>query len=349
MPRIPPWLFRQARRESPDLATLLPACRDLVSARNELRWLREHCNEPRRLANLCRDRGRGFPLQYILESQPFGHLDIKCRPGVLIPRSETEAYACHLADLIVGTRFFHSCRPLKVLDLCSGTGCISLLLFSRLQSSFDDLDVLGVDMSPDAIELALENVDRNRKLGHMGYPTTTQSLRFARRDIFEDEAMRPLVGERWDVLVSNPPYIAPRIWNCGMGQVGYSVRKFEPQLALVPGPQVPVSEGWERADAFYARLLDLAVLVDSKLLVLELGDEAQARRILAHFSQHPLAQTSTVEVWRDWPDQTAGEGGDASSLGIVAGSDRAFNVPIRGSGQIRSLFVKKRTINAAVF
>ncbi|PHH77627.1 hypothetical protein CDD80_398 [Ophiocordyceps camponoti-rufipedis] len=348
MPRIPPWLFRQARRESPDLAALLPACRDLSSARNELRWLHEHCDEPRRLASLCRNRGRGFPLQYILESQPFGHLDIKCRPGVLIPRPETEAYACHLADLILRTRFFDSSRPLKVLDLCSGTGCISLLLFSRLQSSFDDLDVLGVDMSPKAIELALENVDRIRKLGHIGSPTTKQSLRFSRRDIFEDEAMRSLFRERWDVLISNPPYIAPRVWNCGMGQLGYSVRKFEPQLALVPGPQVPVPAGWERADAFYARLLDLSVLVDSKLVILELGDEAQARRVLAHFSQHPLAQTSTVEVWRDWPDLTPGEG-DASSLGIVAGSDRALKVPIRGSGQIRSLFIKKHTTAAACY
>lgn len=74
-------------------ARLLPACRDLESAANELRWIREHVRETRspvppglRVWQLCERRGSGVPLQYVLGTQPFGPLEIKCRPGVLIPR-----------------------------------------------------------------------------------------------------------------------------------------------------------------------------------------------------------------------------------------------------------------------
>lgn len=103
MPRLKTSLLRHARAINPLLPLLLRTCRTIPSAHNELRWLREHVNErllkkfgsakdvPERLrhrcvADLVRRRGRGEPLQYLLGSQPFGDLDIKCRKGVLIPR-----------------------------------------------------------------------------------------------------------------------------------------------------------------------------------------------------------------------------------------------------------------------
>lgn len=101
MPRLQSSLLRRARHLHPLLPRLLRPCRDLASARNELRWLREHAiradpfqakpNQTRLrwqqyLSQLCRERARGKPLQYILGSQPFGSLEILCRPKVLIPR-----------------------------------------------------------------------------------------------------------------------------------------------------------------------------------------------------------------------------------------------------------------------
>lgn len=90
MPRISPVAIRQAHHISPYAAQLLPVCRDLQSALNEARWIREHVEERRgrdhEIAQLCRRRARGEPLQYVLGTQPFGNLDMKCRPGVLIPR-----------------------------------------------------------------------------------------------------------------------------------------------------------------------------------------------------------------------------------------------------------------------
>ena len=101
MVRLSPRTLRQAFKESPLLPILLRSCRDLSSARNELRWLHESVkesstrsndggvystSEAERLRKVCIERGKGVPLQYILGTQPFGDLDIKCRRDVLIPR-----------------------------------------------------------------------------------------------------------------------------------------------------------------------------------------------------------------------------------------------------------------------
>lgn len=95
MPRIPPTLLRHARRINPLLPPLLPVCRDLRSSQNELKWLGEHATEVASksghkhetlLEQYVNRRAKGEPLQYILGSEFFGDLEIKCRPGVLIPR-----------------------------------------------------------------------------------------------------------------------------------------------------------------------------------------------------------------------------------------------------------------------
>lgn len=97
MTRLPWRLIARAWKENPLLPSLLKPCRDLNSARLELRWLEEHARDHARehngpgkwknvLQRYCRERSKGMPLQYILGSDFFGDLEIKCRPGVLIPR-----------------------------------------------------------------------------------------------------------------------------------------------------------------------------------------------------------------------------------------------------------------------
>lgn len=99
MPRLPPGLFAKANRQCPLLSQLLPTCRTLESAQAELRWLKQHAIKEAGLSNsntraehgdllesLVQRRARGEPLQYILGSEHFGDLEIRCRPGVLIPR-----------------------------------------------------------------------------------------------------------------------------------------------------------------------------------------------------------------------------------------------------------------------
>jgi len=100
MPRLPHSLLKRAKSIDPCLVSLLPICRTLRCAQNELRWLKEHveekavknsvqCGSPtvrHELRKLTRERGRGKPLQYILGTEYFGQLELLCRPGVLIPR-----------------------------------------------------------------------------------------------------------------------------------------------------------------------------------------------------------------------------------------------------------------------
>lgn len=350
MPRLPPWLLRQARRHSPNLAALVPACRDIQSAKNELRWLTEYVKgvvpqtskQIHHLKTLCHQRGRGVPLQYILGSQPFGPLDIKCRPGVLIPRPETEAYTYHLAELIktgelLGQKPSNGKGTLGIVDFCTGTGCIPLLLHTLLQHSFHHLRVRGVDIAPDAVDLARLNVAHNTSLGNILPPETGKMLGILRGDIFNDKDITSLAEYPCDVLVSNPPYVSQKAWDYGHGQLGYSVRKYEPRLALVPSHDLHLPPGWQHEDVFYSRLMDIAGILRPRAALFELGDEAQARRVLSRLFQHELSHVSTVEVWRNWPDVT--EDGQVNELVIDAGST-SRRIPVKGSGHIRSIVLK---------
>ncbi|CCT66059.1 uncharacterized protein FFUJ_03054 [Fusarium fujikuroi IMI 58289] len=348
MPRIQPSLLRRARRLSPNIASLLPACRDLNSAQNELRWLRSHVDESRSrnkswlLENLCRRRGRGEPLQYIIGSQPFGSLDIKCKQGVLIPRPETEAYTFHLINLIksgelLGQDVRKTARGVNIIDFCTGTGCIPLGLFSSLQHSVDNLTVRGVDVSPVALRLAQENIARNVRLGNLVKPTKHKRLDITRANVFSDGDMQQLAVTPWDILVSNPPYISEDIWHHGRGQFGYSVRKYEPRLALVPDKDLPCPSKCNPADVFYARLLDIAELLKPSVVLFEIGDDEQARRVLQLYFNHPIAQKSKTEIWRDLPDFEGAK--DVEILLHLTESEEECRVPVKGDGLIRSILI----------
>jgi HemK-like putative methylase len=350
MPRLPPVLFRHANRLSPQLATLLPACKDIGSALNELRWIEDHVqastrqDKKRHVIELCERRGRGEPLQYVLGSQPFGSLDIKCRAGVLIPRPETEAYTIHLADLLASRKLFSpqsylQSKTLNVIDFCTGTGCIPLLLFASLQRVFQELKVVGVDISPDALQLAADNATYNS----LNTPAGSQAITFKHVDVFSDKDIHALAQTNWDVMISNPPYVSKDVWNCGYGQLGYSVRKYEPKLALVPGDHLAAVPGVRAEDVFYARLLDVAQVLSPRALLLEVGDEQQALRVLRLCGRHPSAGNSHIELWRDWPDGVAGpdERTHVEIHNGGNGGDVNVSVAVRGSGNIRSVLLKR--------
>lgn len=127
MPRLRPSLLIKAFTEYPLLVLLLRECRDLPSARNELRWLNEHAKsisavKPQAstclqhhslrtqmtLQDLCRRRSRGEPLQYLIGNQPFGDLEILCRKNVLIPRYKTRpVYHGNHTDTFIDPRLKH--------------------------------------------------------------------------------------------------------------------------------------------------------------------------------------------------------------------------------------------------
>ncbi|KAL7936697.1 S-adenosyl-L-methionine-dependent methyltransferase [Trichoderma chlorosporum] len=347
MSRIPSWLFRKAHRRSANIAALLPACRDLQSAMNEFRWLKDHVNSTASttkgnlLSRLCKKRGQGYPLQYILGSQPFGPLDVKCRPGVLIPRPETEAYSYYLADLTKAGSL-NVGRPgqrLGIVDFCTGTGCIPLLLYNLLHQQFEHLEVLGVDISDQAVSLSRDNIVHNVRLGHLPVPRPNHTLGILQADVFQDKVIEKLRDRTWDVMVSNPPYISRRVWYHGGGQIGHSVRKYEPSLALVPGDDIPIPKHWEHEDIFYSRLLDIAQVLKPKVILFEVGDEKQALRVISRFFQRKLSPDSHVEIWRDWPDFASNDD-EKSPLEITVNDGISQAISVKGNGNVRSIFIK---------
>jgi release factor glutamine methyltransferase len=133
---------------------------------------------------------RREPLQYILGHSQFLELKLAVNPDVLIPRPETEMLAVWAADQ---AKKIASDAPPRVLDLCTGTGCIALHITSKTPTA----RVLATDISPAALTLARQNAE---------------SLKLSSRISFlEGDLYAPLQSAKeqpFDLIVANPPYVA---------------------------------------------------------------------------------------------------------------------------------------------
>ncbi|KIV91625.1 hypothetical protein PV10_06143 [Exophiala mesophila] len=280
--------------------------------------------EKAQLARLVAERARGKPLQYVIGNQPFGNLEIICRPGVLIPRPETETYTEEIGRLLhwlarkhVDGKFLLRQRQLRILDLCTGSGCIALYLYSILKPApgmqppyprFSGADlsirILGIDISEHAIKLARENLKHNISKGFL-HPDAEKEIVFIQQDIMklasgakkievnEEKkiAIKPKIkveeDSEWDVVVSNPPYISARGYSTDTES---SVRKYEPIQALVPSiepegtPPDPLRTK-SSGDQLYMPIIRIARDSKAKLIAMEVGDTEQASRILARLRQ----------------------------------------------------------------
>ncbi|KAE8377929.1 S-adenosyl-L-methionine-dependent methyltransferase [Aspergillus bertholletiae] len=338
MPRISNLAILRARQQNPLLPLLLRECRSQDSAKNELRWLQERASQSilrkqaarstlaplgwrRLLRSMCHTRSRGMPLQYILGDQPFGELDILCRKGVLIPRAETETFTIRTAKLILDNIQRHGHheigpqqRSFRIVDLCTGSGCIALLLHALLAPHLGQLSILGIDVSPVAIELANKNLTHNVQQGLLSNRAKAE-ISFQRGNVLANddtkllsarEVLRVYQGlpcdmePECDVLISNPPYISPESFRDGT--TSRSVRTFEPRLALVPPLRNSIIglEVDRREDLFYYHIILLSFQVRTKLVVLECGDRSQARRvatILKTLSNSYRLDALSIEIW----------------------------------------------------
>ena len=152
----------------------------------------------------------GEPMPYILGQWEFFGLPLHVNPKVLIPRDDT----CAVAELAIKQALFLNKEP-RVLDLCCGSGCIGLAIASRVK----DAKVTLADISQDALSVAKENVALNKLTGR---------VRCVRADALAPAF--PFLG-RFDMIVSNPPYIT----GADMEELPHSVKHFEPHLALYGG------------------------------------------------------------------------------------------------------------------
>jgi methylase of polypeptide subunit release factors len=269
-----------------------------------------------------------------------------------------------------GTRYKPPAPQLKILDVCSGSGCISLLLYSLLSNSkkFPDLNILGLDISEDAVSLANENLRRNAKDGRLSTAAInsyenmkshaneehlfisainglesprkqrkkrqpkwavkgglSSKVQFMLHDVFNGLPRR--IG-RFDIIISNPPYISQKAFET---ETTRSVRNWEPKLALVPSSKPPWNT-LNKSDVFYHQLLDLHDWHRSKVLLMEIGDAAQAVRVVKMALQKShLANINRFEIWRDWPEQEA-QPEEVQSIEIDG-----RQIPVKGAGKMRAV------------
>ncbi len=142
------------------------------------------------------------PIQYIVGYTDFCGLRLHVEPDVLIPRPETEEMVNHIKQ---------TTHPATILDLCTGSGCIALALAAH----FGDAEVVGVDISPQALSIAEANAAANQL-----------QVTFVQCDILHQEPT--LLHSTFDLIVSNPPYVC----DSERASMSPNVLDHEPSLAL---------------------------------------------------------------------------------------------------------------------
>ncbi len=159
--------------------------------------------------NLLEQRARGTPIAYLMGEREFWSRDFIVTPDVLIPRPETE----QLVELTLARIPKHSSSALHVIDLGTGSGAIAVTLAVERPA----IQVTATDSSLAALHIAQQNAQRHQ----------AHNIRFQHSFWFEQ-----LAGTVYDIVVSNPPYIAENDPHLQQGDV-----RFEPNSALLAGPQ----------------------------------------------------------------------------------------------------------------
>jgi release factor glutamine methyltransferase len=158
---------------------------------------------------MIRKRAEGMPVAYLVGYREFYSLQFAVTPDVLIPRPETETLVMEAVRRI---------QPMvapRILDIGTGTGCIAIALAKQHKTA----RITAIDVSGAAIAVAAANAARHG---------VGDRVTFAEGDLFT-----PVTGQTFDLIVSNPPYIAQGEF----ASLDVGVRDFEPRSALDGGPE----------------------------------------------------------------------------------------------------------------
>lgn len=175
-------------------------------------WLLTHpeaeltAEQTEQLASWVERRARQEPVQYILGEQEFYGLALRVTPAVLIPRPETEHLVEALLERVAPD------ATVRICDVGTGSGAIAVALAHRLPQA----EVTALDLSAEALLVARENAERHGVAGRVR--------------LLQSDLLAAVRGEKFEAVVSNPPYIAE-------GEVlEAQVREYEPREALYAGP-----------------------------------------------------------------------------------------------------------------
>ena len=227
-------------------------------------------NELNRYREYIKRRGSREPLQHILGETGFMNLTLKTSPAALIPRPETEVLVEKAIALTKN-------REVRILDIGTGSGCIAISLAQELEQA----KVLGIDVSPEALEQARENAVLNHT-----------SVTFQQLDILQT---LPNIEERFDLVVSNPPYIAP----AEKEFLQQEVAKYDPPLALFDG-----ADGL----SFYRRYAEIIpeLLVPGGHFFFEFGGTAQEKPVLNIFMGKGFKDLEIIQDYNGDPRVISG-------------------------------------------
>jgi len=207
-------------------------------------WLMTHLEEElpvaeaARYSRLIERRSQGEPIQYITGETEFYGLPFRVTLDVLIPRPETE----HLVEKVI--ELAAQFKNPHIVDVGTGSGAIAVALAHELARAQLQAQVTAIDLSSQALKIAEENARRNGI-----------SIRFLQGDL-----LAPVAGERFEIIVSNPPYVPSE----DRASLSIEVRDHEPALALFAG-----EDGLE----VYRRLIPAAfdALTPGGFVALEIG------------------------------------------------------------------------------
>lgn len=177
-----------------------------------------------KLYDCCVELKKNIPIQYVLGETEFFGLKFKVNKNVLIPRPETE----ELVELIIKNCHVIDFEDPNILDVGTGSGCIPI----TLKKNLEDANVWAVDISQEALAVAQQNAQLNNT-----------TVIFSHVNILSSDADYSL--DSYDVIVSNPPYIAEK----EAGSMHVRVKENEPALALFVANENPL--------LFYKRIIEL--------------------------------------------------------------------------------------------
>lgn len=210
------------------------------------------------------------------------------RPPTLIPRWETEEWTSRLVDLLRPDWAQHQPKSRRILDVCTGTGCIALALATHLPDN--STEIVGLDISTQAIRLANDNLEAHKQL----LEEKGNKVRFQLEDIYQPHVEQHFFRDGpLDLVVSNPPYVTRTEY----ASLDPDVKQWEDRQALVAD-----LEGTQ----LHRRLIQLVshwkqsnrrqMANDLPMLVMEIGGAHQVPVLQQELDHHGF---NNIRVWKD--------------------------------------------------
>jgi release factor glutamine methyltransferase len=218
------------------------------------------------MRDLVQRRAQAEPVAYLVGHREFFSLDFRVTRDVLIPRPDTETL---VMEVIAGIQALsqakaadgESVRPLRVLDVCTGSGCVAIAVAKNCRMAKQDIEIVATDISSAALDIARANAAQHQ---------VEERIEFLAGDLFAALAPDAL----FDIIAGNPPYIP----TAEIDTLDAEVAKHEPRLALDGGPS-----GFELFDRILAAAPQHAS--PGALLLMECSPEQAEplqQRLLAH-------------------------------------------------------------------